>query len=410
MSRRLATGVLLAMTLVLVLAAAPVNASPGRGDVIHVVKVGETLSSIARQYGVSPDAIARANGITNPNLIYVGQRLVIPSGQSGGRVHVVRAGETLIGIAWRYGVDAWAIARANNITNLNRIYVGQRLLIPGAVPAQPSGQPSGAPAVTTWPGPWAAQYFDNATLSGTPFGTRTDQSINFNWGAGPALGGMPVNHFSVRWTGTFNLDGGSYRFYAKVDDGVRVFIDGTQVINGWRAGALRTYSALRSLGAGQHTIVVEYYEATGAAQVYFWYVKVSGPAPTATPSAPADAWYAEFFNNKTLEGAPAVTRYDGAIGFDWGGKSPDPGIWWDGFSARWTRTIELKTDHYRFCTMADDGSRIWVDNQLVLDHWHANNGVAYCGTYWASTGKHTVRVEYYEDGGQALIYMWWEPH
>jgi hypothetical protein len=60
--------------------------------------------------------------------------------------------------------------------------------------------------------------------------------------------------------------------------------------------------------------------------------------------------------------------------------------------------------------MADDGSRIWVDGNLVLDEWHANNGVAYCGTYYTTAGNHEVVAEYYEDGGQALIYVWWEPH
>jgi len=60
--------------------------------------------------------------------------------------------------------------------------------------------------------------------------------------------------------------------------------------------------------------------------------------------------------------------------------------------------------------MSDDGARIYVGKELVLDEWHANNGVAYCGEYWASTGTYEVKVEYYEDGGKALIYVWWEPH
>jgi hypothetical protein len=81
----------------------------------------------------------------------------------------------------------------------------------------------------------------------------------------------------------------------------------------------------------------------------------------------------------------------------------------DYFSARWTTRLHLHQDHYRFCAMSDDGARIWVDNHLVLDEWHPNNGVAYCGTYWATAGGHNVRVEYYEDGGNALIYVWWEP-
>jgi hypothetical protein len=57
-----------------------------------------------------------------------------------------------------------------------------------------------------------------------------------------------------------------------------------------------------------------------------------------------------------------------------------------------------KTDRYRFCAMSDDGVRNYVGGTLVVDEWHPNNGMAYCGEYWASTGTYEVKVEYYEDG------------
>ena len=109
---------------------------PARADgtVIHVVRYGQNLSSIAAYYGTSVRAIMRANGIRNPNRIYVGQRLRIPvssrSSRYGQRVHVVRRGETLSGIAARYGVSMWALMRANGLRSANRIYAGQRLVIP----------------------------------------------------------------------------------------------------------------------------------------------------------------------------------------------------------------------------------------------------------------------------------------
>lgn len=123
--------------------AAPAEAHHG-GGVVHVVRCGDTLYSIARAYGTTVSAIASANGIYNPNLIYVGQRLVIPGGgghHGGGyppppphygcrdyyRVHY---GNTLYGIARWYGTSAWAIANANGIRNPNYIYAGQVLCIP----------------------------------------------------------------------------------------------------------------------------------------------------------------------------------------------------------------------------------------------------------------------------------------
>ena len=405
------------VTLVLLVGIVPASAAPNEGSIVHVVQRGETLYSIGRRYGVGMWTIAYANGITNPNRIYVGQRLVIPTGTPTGTVHVVRPGETLTRIALWYGVDAWAIARANGITNLNHIYVGQRLTIPRAAPApapQPQPQPQPSPAAW-WPGPWSGEYFDNVTLAGDAYTTREDAQINFNWGYGPPAGGMPTNSFSVRWSGTFHFDEGTYRFYAKVDDGVRVYVDDEQVIDGWRDGGLRLYTADRALAAGDHTIKVEYYDRSEVARVYLWTKQLTGPALTPTPSpdatpVPGTPWYAQFYNNKELQGDPVVTRHDSHIGFEWGADSPAPGVWSDRFSVRWTTTMHLKTDHYRFCAMSDDGARIWVGGTLVLDEWHGNNGVAYCGEYWASTGNYEVKVEYYDDGGEALIYMWWEPH
>jgi LysM repeat protein len=108
----------------------------------HTVQAGETLSAIAQRYGVSQQAIITANNIGNASLIYVGQRLVIP-GAAGladtsepiapaNTEHVVSAGETLAAIAARYGVSVPALAAANGISDPSRIVSGQHLTIPAA--------------------------------------------------------------------------------------------------------------------------------------------------------------------------------------------------------------------------------------------------------------------------------------
>jgi LysM repeat protein len=89
-------------------------------------------------YGVTVEQIMAANGLTNPNLIYAGQRLRIPDSTTTYTVHIVQRGETLSSIAWHYGVSYWDIASLNGLSNPNLIYVGQRLLIPtggGPVPS-----------------------------------------------------------------------------------------------------------------------------------------------------------------------------------------------------------------------------------------------------------------------------------
>lgn len=165
--------VFLILLLALLLPALPAAAAPDYQGGIHVVQRGETLSQIARRYGVSMTALAQANGISNPNFIYSGQRLTIP-GASGGAssggaaassgVHVVRVGENLSSIAARYGTTVSALARANGIANPNHIYVGQRLLIGsgGGSAAQPAPAPS-QPAASS--GRWIDINLSTQTLT-----------------------------------------------------------------------------------------------------------------------------------------------------------------------------------------------------------------------------------------------------
>lgn len=104
----------------------------GSADTIHTVQSGETLSGIAAQYGTTYQAIAAANGISDPNLIYPGQRLVVSGGNgggapSGGGTYTVQSGDTLSGIAAAngWGGDYMGLAAKNGISDPNKIYPGQ---------------------------------------------------------------------------------------------------------------------------------------------------------------------------------------------------------------------------------------------------------------------------------------------
>ena len=399
---RLCSVLVAALTLVLLLSSAA-SAAPTL-DAIHVVQRGETLSRIASRYGTDVMTLARLNGIANPNRIYPGQQLVIPSGQPTGTTHVVQAGETLTQIALRYGIDVWTIARANGFTDLTCTYAGQVITIPGATAAPPHHD-TALPG--SFPGPWNGAYYNNADLYGGPVVSRRDLDLSFNWGYGAPASGLPADYFSVHWRETFALDAGTYRFYAKVDDGVRVTVDGHRVIDGWRQGAYRLYTGDIYLGHGDHTVEVDYFEATGTAQVHVWWEKVGSAQPGDEP--PSTMWYGEFFANESLAGAPVATHHVPYIGFDWGGLQPLPNVPVDHFSAHWTRRVHLEADYYKFCAMIDDGARIYVDRKLVMDEWRPNNGIAYCGKAYVAEGVHEILVQYFEQGGEALIYVWWEP-
>lgn len=106
-------------------------------SIVHIVQRGETVSSIARRYNVSPSAIIAANNLSNPNLIYPGQRLIIPLGgptPCQPTTYVVQRGDTLFSIGRRFGVSWPSIAALNHIVYPYTIYTGQQLLIPCGTP------------------------------------------------------------------------------------------------------------------------------------------------------------------------------------------------------------------------------------------------------------------------------------
>lgn len=130
-------------TLILVLALLATSAS-AENILKHVLEKGETLYSVSRKYKVSYEALASANGITDPTKLKVGTILIIPS------VHVVEKGETLFGLARQYGISVGDLLAANKLSQGYVLKIGDVLVVPAAAPAADSAvQPVSAPASTT---------------------------------------------------------------------------------------------------------------------------------------------------------------------------------------------------------------------------------------------------------------------
>lgn len=114
---------------------------------------------------------------------------------------------------------------------------------------------------------WQAEYFGNMTLEGDPVIVDTDEIIEMNWFTAAPYENLPADYFSVRWTATVNFRNGVYRFRVGADDGIRLIIDGTTIIDAYEPGTFRTITRDVRLRHGEHELLVEYFEETGFAGV-----------------------------------------------------------------------------------------------------------------------------------------------
>lgn len=256
------------------------------------------------------------------------------------------------------------------------------------------------PAAQTVTG-WQAAYWNNITLSGDPVLSRDETAINHDWGFGSPDPAVTPDRFSARWTGTLHVEPGQYRFTLIVDDGARLWVNDQLLIDSWQVQAESSYTADIYLPGGEIPVRLDYFENTGLAAV-----RLSWIALSQIPNR----WYGEYFNNKQLLGSPVLIRDDAVINFDWGTSSPaadllDP----EAFSARWTRQLDLPAGQYRFTITVDDGARLWVDDQLLLDQWQPQAATRYEREIsLRSSGPVPVRLEYYENGGLAELRLSWQ--
>jgi hypothetical protein len=146
------------------------------------------------------------------------------------------------------------------------------------VPPGPQPCPTACPPSVT-NGPWSAQFFNNINLDGAPVFTANYQGIRFNWGYGSPVGSVPVDNFGARFTQYRYFPAGVYRFVARSDDGVRIFVDDRPVINQWVQQSARTVTGDIALGAGSHNVRVEYFELAGLAELEVRWEFLGNPNP-----------------------------------------------------------------------------------------------------------------------------------
>jgi hypothetical protein len=332
---------------------------------------------------------------------------------------------------------------------------------------------------------YSAVYYDNADLS-SPTVLRVDQAIDFDWGASsPNPAAIQPSTFSARWTGRIKpAYSETYTFTATADDGVRVWVNGTLLVDRWgdrpqlfgdankdgtvdfkdfqmlevqygtpgpetdfdRSGTVDDadftllYNAFGKSGAStipvnsgtidlvagqRYDVAVEYYQNTGDAKIKFEW-QSARQAPQVVPPAPDEpggggedggvagpivgsGLLATYYDDIDLSGY-FVQRIDPQVSFRWSGFRPHPRIETDTFSVRWAGYVEAGfSEDYTFLVNSDDGARMWVDDQLVLDYWGDKAESEYPSDPVRLTAgqKHKIKLEYYQNHGDAVAELKW---
>ncbi|MEH2245404.1 PA14 domain-containing protein, partial [Nostoc sp.] len=253
-----------------------------------------------------------------------------------------------------------------------------------------------------------AQYFGNPDLLGLPVMTKVENTINQNWYlSSPNLAALNTNYFSTRWSGQIAaLSTGTYTFTAKVEDGVRLWVNGQQIINSWgTARVVSSYTGTIALQQGQkYDLVMEYQQYTDNASAQLSWTPPGGqqqiiPATVLTPTL--SGVKGEYFNgtNEIIQSNPLqLTKTDATL--DIATFSPGNGVDTRYFAVRWTGLLNVtNAGDYQFHATFNDGGRVWIDGQLVIDRWidlfYSNR--ASSQKISLEEGQHNIQVEYFND-------------
>ena len=195
-----------------------------------------------------------------------------------------------------------------------------------------------------------------------PLVAELNQTYGLNRSPVPGL--VPTVDYSARFAKVVNEGAGTYTFSMFHDDGARVLIDGELVFNAWvdSAGTTeKTFSV--QLDGGDHTVVVEYFQAAGGAKLILDYEVVSGCA--------ASGWSATYFAGKELQGAPLAAACVAELNQTYGlNRSPVPGLVPTvDYSARFAKVVNEGAGTYTFSMFHDDGARVLIDGELVFNAW-----------------------------------------
>ena len=253
------------------------------------------------------------------------------------------------------------------------------------------------------------EYFQGSTFA-TPVVVRTDAAVRFNWAHGRPDADVAAGGFSARWTGQVTpATTAPYTFTVAANATARLWVDGRPVVDTTTGSSTGTIA----LSAGHAVdLRLEYVSpAKGRAAVKLMWsapqvparvVPASALTPAAGVSLPtSDGQLVGTYYKGAGFDQQVMSRADPKLGFNWHTGVPDRVLpTGTPFSIRWTGTITVPTtDTYAFHTRADDGVRLWVNGQLIINDWQVQSATDRTGKIALVAGQtYPVRMDYFQDG------------
>ncbi|WP_079527268.1 PA14 domain-containing protein [Halobacillus hunanensis] len=267
-------------------------------------------------------------------------------------------------------------------------------------------------------GDWIAFHYNNTNLEGMPTAreklSNLNRKLSFDFDKGSPVDDIQNDNFSSLYTSSQRIEAGPYLLRLKADDGVRVYIDDKLVVDRWGPGNFNSQIAkdlmikdkdnVSSNQKDIHTIRVEYMESEGASSLDFKLLKP-------IEDVPYDSWLGLYYPNKNLSGMPLVVGGKSSqeemlnrVSFDWGTASPLSQLPRDEFSVEYIKNLSGNREYF-VNAFADDGLKVSVNDNMIIDEWHDSSGESYKALLTElSAGQNTVKVQYYENTGAAFIH------
>src|SRR5690348_14334723 len=278
-----------------------------------------------------------------------------------------------------------------------------------------------------------AEYFSrtasSAPFPATPTITKTEPAVNFNWGmSGPS--GISVDSFKIRFSGQVqSLDSGAYTFYVTSDDGYRLWINNQLIMDKWVNKSASEDSVSITLSkCTKYNIKLEYFDnrydavcilkwrgpgtvkqVIPTSQLYPVYVL---PSDTTQCIGNGAGLMAEYFSNTAytapFPAAATITKTEPVVNFNWGMSGPS-GISVDSFKVRFSGQVQsLDSGAYTFYVTSDDGYRLWINNQLIMDKWINKSATEDSVTVTLSKcTKYNIKLEYFDNRYDAVCILKW---